>query len=195
MAAPVPHRFDQLTLPTARLLLRPLRHEDAHALFGVFSDPQVMRYWSSSPWTDVERARKMIGEDLAAMARGEYIRLGLETREGNEIVGTCTLFDFAPQCRRAELGYALKSTSWGRGYMHEALAALLGHGFAALDLNRVEADVDPRNLASTRSLVRLGFRKEGHLRERWIVGGEVSDSDLYGLLRRDWSAGGSSSVS
>jgi [ribosomal protein S5]-alanine N-acetyltransferase len=195
MAAPVPRRFDQLTLRTARLLLRPLRHDDAHALFGVFSDPQVMRYWSSAPWTDVERAREMIGEDLAAMARGEYIRLGLETRERNEIIGTCTLFDIAPQCRRAQLGYALERGSWGRGYMHEALVALLGHGFAALDLNRIEADVDPRNLASTRSLVRLGFRKEGHLRERWIVGGEVSDSGLYGLLRRDWAAGAAPGVS
>ena len=33
---------------------------------------------------------------------------------------------------------------------------------------------------------RLGFVKEGHLRERWIVGDEVSDTALYGLLRRDW---------
>ena len=73
--------------------------------------------------------------------------------------------------------------------MHEALTALLAFGFDELDLNRVEADVDPRNLASVKSLERLGFRKEGHLRERWIVGGEVSDSGLYGLLRRDWAAG------
>jgi len=60
------------------------------------------------------------------------------------------------------------------------------YAFNDLDLNRIEADVDPRNVASARSLVRMGFRKEGHLRERWIVSGEVSDSDLYGLLRIDW---------
>jgi ribosomal-protein-alanine N-acetyltransferase len=60
--------------------------------------------------------------------------------------------------------------------------------FAEFDLNRIEADIDPRNVASARSLERLGFRKEGRLRERWIVSGEVSDSDLYGLLRIDWLA-------
>ena len=50
----------------------------------------------------------------------------------------------------------------------------------------VEADIDPGNRASARTLERLGFRREGLLRERWIVNGEISDSALYGLLRRDW---------
>lgn len=181
-----PQRFDQLTLRTARLLLRPLRQDDAPALFGVYTDPQVMRYWSTAPWTGIETAHALIARDLTEMKQGGYLRLGLETREGSEFLGSCTLFDFVPQCRRAELGYALTSARWGRGYMHEALVALLGHGFDALHLNRVEADVDPRNLASTKCLERLGFRREGLLRERWIVGGEVSDSGLYGLLRTDW---------
>ena len=70
----------------------------------------------------------------------------------------------------------------------KALVALLGLGFDELGLNRVEADVDPRNLASVRSLERLGFRQEGHLRERWIVTA-VSDSGLYGLLAREWAPG------
>jgi [ribosomal protein S5]-alanine N-acetyltransferase len=43
-------------------------------------------------------------------------------------------------------------------------------------------------MASVRMLERLGFRQEGFLRERWIVSGEVSDSALYGLLRREWQA-------
>jgi RimJ/RimL family protein N-acetyltransferase len=55
-------------------------------------------------------------------------------------------------------------------------------------LNRIEADIDPRNVASARSLERLGFSKEGHLRQRWIVNGEVSDSAFYGLLLSDWQA-------
>ena len=70
--------------------------------------------------------------------------------------------------------------------MHEALRALLDFGFGELDLNRIEADIDPRNGASARTLERLGFTKEGYLRERWIVGDEVSDTALYGLLRREW---------
>jgi len=71
--------------------------------------------------------------------------------------------------------------------MSEALRALLDYGFSSLDLNRVEADTDPRNLAAAKMLERLGFAKEGHLRERWIVGDEKSDTALYGLLKGDWA--------
>jgi RimJ/RimL family protein N-acetyltransferase len=70
--------------------------------------------------------------------------------------------------------------------MHEALKGVVDYAFNVLDLNRIEADIDPRNGSSARSLQRLGFTQEGLLRERWIVGLEVSDSAIYGLLRHDW---------
>lgn len=180
--------FDQLTLRTQRLALRPLREADAHALFALFSDADVMRYWSGVPWTDVARAHEMIAKDATAMRGGEHLRLGLARTDDGALIGTCTLFAFNAQCRRAELGYSLVPSVWGRGYMHEALGALLAYGFGDLALNRVEADIDPRNTASARSLERLGFRREGYLRERWIVADEVSDSILYGLLQREWLA-------
>lgn len=177
-----------VVLPTERLLLRPLRDGDAPALLAVFSDPQVMRYWSTPAWTSIDPALAMIERDRTAMASGEHLRLGLERRSDGALIGTCSLFNLSPGCRRAEIGYALARAAWGQGYMHEALAALLRHGFGAMNLNRVEADVDPRNRNSAGSLERLGFTREGHLRERWIVGDEVSDSWLYGLLQREWQA-------
>src|SRR4030095_15429240 len=101
-------------------------------------------------------------------------------------IGNATLHHFHEASRRAEIGYAPLGPFWGQGSMHEALQALLAYAFERLDLNRLEADIDPRNAASARSLERLGFRKEGHLRERWIVNGEVSDTGFYGLLRSEW---------
>ena len=70
--------------------------------------------------------------------------------------------------------------------MNEALSGLLDYGFTELDLNRIEADTDARNERSARLLERLGFLKEGLFRERCIVNDEISDSAMYGLLRRDW---------
>ncbi len=70
--------------------------------------------------------------------------------------------------------------------MQEALQALLSYAFETLDLRRLEADVDPRNQASIQTLERLGFQKEGFLRERWEVGGEIQDALFYGLLRPEW---------
>jgi [ribosomal protein S5]-alanine N-acetyltransferase len=178
--------FDQITLSTRRLLLRPLAEADVPPLFEAFSDPRVMRYWSTPPWSSMDAARALVERDLKAMASGEYVRLGIERQEDGRLLGNCTLFKIDGQCRRAEIGYGLAYSAWGHGYMHEALLALLEFGFSELGLNRVEADIDPRNEPSARSLERLGFRKEGYLRERWIVGTEVSDSALYGLLLSDW---------
>ena len=70
--------------------------------------------------------------------------------------------------------------------MNEALRALIGYGFEHLNLNRIEADIDPLNEASLKTVKRLGFVREGLLRERWIVNGEISDSVIYGLIRKDW---------
>ncbi len=177
--------FDSLVLTTARLRLRPLQGDDATALHAIFSDPQVMRYWSTPPWAGPAQAEALIAADALALAAGAHLRLGLVRRDSGALVGTCSLFNFNPACRRAEIGYALARSVWGEGLMHEALEALVDHAFDALNLHRIEADIDPRNAASARSLERLGFVREGHFRERWIVDGAVSDSAMYGLLRSD----------
>lgn len=178
--------FAGVRLETPRLVLRPLEPDDAAGMFAIFSDREVMRYWSTVPWESMEFAESFVKNDRAAMAAGEYLRLGIVRRDDEALIGMCTLFHFVPQCRRAEVGYGLARGAWGQGYMHESVGRLLAYGFEELALNRVEADIDPRNEASARSLLRLGFLKEGHLRERWIVDGEVSDSELYGLLQKDW---------
>ena len=175
-------------LATPRLLLRPMQDGDAEALFNVFSDPAVMRYWSTPPWTDLAQARRRITDDAAGHATGEHLALGIVRRGDDRLIGRCTLFDRWPSCRRAQVGYGLAASAWGQGFATEAVTALLHHGFDALDLNRIEADIDPRNTASARTLERLGFTREGLLRERWIVAGEVSDSEIFGLLRREWAA-------
>lgn len=178
--------FDTIDLRTERLRLRPFREDDEQALFAIYSDAQVSRYLPRGPWTDIVSARERIARDIAGMASGDSVRLALERVEDGLVIGDCCLFEFNHQCRRAELGYAQLRSAWGNGYIDEALRAVVEMAFTALDLNRLEADIDPRNVASGKSLERLGFVKEGHLRERWIVEGEVSDTGLYGLIRSDW---------
>ena len=177
---------DLIALATERLTLRYLAEADALALFEIFSHPEVMRYWGGPAWTDMAQARQMVMDSQEGCRTGGAFIFGIERRADQVLVGTCSLFHFHTPSRRAEIGYALGRPYWGSGYMHEALLALVNHAFSSLGLNRLEADIDPRNLASARTLERLGFVKEGHLRERWIVNDEVSDTDWYGLLRREW---------
>ncbi|KHK59402.1 GCN5 family acetyltransferase [Burkholderia sp. A9] len=174
--------FEPVTLHTSRLVLRPLREADVHALFDIWSDAEAMRYFSFAPLADLQQAVERVARNLATTASGQDLVCVLEARDTGEVLGECVLFHAHEQCRRAEIGFSLRRRYWRGGYMHEAASALIAHAFDTLRLNRIEADIDPRNVASARLLERLGFVREGVLRERWIVGDEVSDSALYGLL-------------
>ena len=144
--------FDQTVLRTERLRLRPLCEGDAPALFAIFSDVRVARYLSGPAWPSLDVAHERIARDLSAMSAGRYACFGIERASDGQLLGDCSLFNLHEASRRAELGYALACAAWGQGYMHEALRALLGFGFSQLELNRVEADIDPRNLASAKSV-------------------------------------------
>ena len=178
--------FDTVTIPTERLTLRFLTDSDTHALFEIFSHPEVMRFWSSPPLTDLAQVRQMLAGFYDDYCTRNALHLGLERQADHVLMGVCTFYHFHFESRRAELCYALGRPFWGSGYMHEALQAFIAYAFEMLDLNRLEADIDPRNRASAKTLERLGFQKEGLLRERWIVSSEVSDTCFYGLLRRNW---------
>ncbi|MBS1718544.1 MAG: GNAT family N-acetyltransferase [Armatimonadetes bacterium] len=173
-------------LVTERLRLRPPCAADAPALFDIFSDGEVMRYWSSLPWKSMKEAEEYVTHSIEDLKGSEALQLGIELAESKRIIGTATLFHFHKPSRRAEIGYALGRNYWGKGYMIEAMTALINHSFNTLGLNRLEADIDPRNIPSARLLERLGFEREGALRQRWIVNGEISDTWLYGLLHEDW---------
>jgi RimJ/RimL family protein N-acetyltransferase len=175
-----------VTLTTERLRLRWMDERDVVAHFAVFSDPEVTRYWSGAPWTDIAQSAEAIAATMAAYADGSGLRFGVELLESGELIGNVSLHHFVEQNRRCDIGYALASLHWGKGYVTEALEALIRYGFEVLDLNRIEADIDPLNAASARVLEKLGFRKEGYMPERWIVNGETADTAFYGLLRRYW---------
>ena len=178
--------FEPFTISTERLTLRFLNEADEPALYDIFSHPEVMRYWGWPAWSDPAQARQMLEDTLGGYRAGSYLQMGIERRLDQALVGTFTLFHFYFPSRRAELGYALGRPYGGNGYMNEALRSAVRYAFETLNLNRLEADIDPRNVASAKTLERLGFKMEGHLRERWIVNEEVSDTWLYGLLRREW---------
>ena len=191
MATPLynPRLMNSQTLPvitTPRIILRWLSEDDIDGLYAVFSDPQVMRYWSSGPLANREAAAALQREIADSNEKETMIKWGLALRDSNLVIGTTTLFNLSLDNGRAEIGYALGSAHWGKGYMNEALRALVAHAFEVMNLRRLEADVDPRNAASIRTLERLGFQREGFLRERWHVCGEIQDAFFYGLLRREW---------
>jgi len=176
------------TLTGPRVRLRWLTAADVGALHEIFSNADVMRYWSHKPFADEGEARELLAAIERRFAEQTLFQWGIARLDDERIVGTCTLYSVDARNLRAELGYALGRAHWGQGLMGEALGLLLAFAFGPLGLRRLEADVDPDNAASIRALERLGFQREGYLRERWFVGGETQDTVFYGLLRREWEA-------
>ena len=174
------------TLTTARLRLRPFTSADADALFALHSSVDVLRYWDSPPWSERARAERFI-EACGRMAQdGSGARLAMDRVSDKAFIGWCALVRWNPDYRSASMGYCLDDAAWGQGYATEACRAVLQWAFDTLDLNRVQAETDTRNAASARVLEKLGFVREGTLREDCVVNGEVSDSWVYGLIRREW---------
>lgn len=180
--------FPTPTLQTARLLLRPFAEGDTEAIYALQSNARVLRYWDSPPWTERARADAFISACRKMAEEGSGARFAIENRDDKAFVGWCSMFLWNPVYRSIGIGYCFDEPAWGKGYATEAVRAMLQWAYGALDLNRVEAELDTRNAASARVLEKLGFEREGLRREDCIVSGEVSDSWIYGLLRRDWKA-------
>jgi [ribosomal protein S5]-alanine N-acetyltransferase len=174
------------TLHTARLLLRPFTEDDADALFALHSNPRVVRYWDSPAWKERTRAERFLNACKQIEREGTGARVAIDRADDSAFVGWTCLVKWNPDFRSASMGYCLDDALWGQGFATEAAGALLEWAFATLDLNRVQAETDTRNIASGRVLEKLGFLREGTLREDCVVEGDVSDSWVYGLLRRDW---------
>ncbi len=188
---PAPSSHARLpTLVAPRLQLRWIEARDLEDLHGVFSDPGAMRFWSQHACPGRDEASIYLEAIHRGFDQGNLFQWGIALRGDDRVVGTVTLYALDLGQGRAEIGFALAREHWGRRYAREALTVLFEHAFGNLGLRRIEADVDPRNQASLRTLEALGFRREGYLRQRWQVAGELQDSVFMGLLASDWAGTG-----
>lgn len=176
------------TLHTARLRLRPVAETDADDLFALHTDSFVLRYWDEPPWDAHERAAQFIARSRRLAESGSGARVVVDRVSDDAFLGWCSLNGWNPDFRSASLGYCYTEAAWGQGYATEAARELLTWAFETLDLNCVQAETDTRNLACARVLEKVGFVREGTLRQDCIVNGDVSDSWVYGLLRGELRA-------
>ena len=175
-------------LETQRLIVRQVQEADLPDLLVVNGHDEVTRYLPYAAWTSLADAQAWLERMQKAQTSGSTLQWVVVDKASATVIGSCLLFQYDAPSARAELGYVLGRAHWGQGLMREALAGVLDCAFYTLALRRIEAEVDPRNLASGKLLKSLGFTPEGILRARWVTKGEERDVESFGLLRPEWRA-------
>jgi ribosomal-protein-alanine N-acetyltransferase len=172
-------------LLTENLTLRGVTVEDAADLFEVHSNERVMRYFGALPQQSVDETRAWI---RGYFKNAYACRWGITLKHAPKIIGTIGYHGWNHTHKRIEIGYALAPTHWRQGIMSEALSAVVRFAFDQMGIHRIQALVEPRNIASCKLLEKFGFQREGLLRAYEINCGRSCDLFLFALLRAEFCA-------
>ena len=174
-------------LETERFGLRKLELSDAESLFTILADEEVTRFYDDETFTEISQAKAQIQAWANGFDERRSIRWGIVRREDDIVIGTCGYYGFNVWHRRGSLGFELARSYWRQGIMTEALETIIAFGFNEVGLNRIQAVVMPGNEGSEKLLEKLGFRREGVLREyeNWGKKGFV-DVLMFSLLRHEY---------
>ncbi len=177
-------KFSQIE--TERLLLRELRAEDSEEIYKIFSDEDVMQYYSFEPIKEKEIAEKIINSMIKSFEEKKAIRWAITIKGEDTVIGTCGYHNLQPRHFRSEIGYELSKEYWRKGIMKEALDAIINFGYDEMDLERIEALCEPENEASIGVLKKIGFSEEGVLRKYAFCKNQFQDLKMLSLLKEEF---------
>ena len=167
---------------TERLVLRELRPSDAEQVLAMRSDPLVMQHVNRPLATSIEDASALIDLITSRVATNDAVQWAITVKNRDVFIGLIGFWRIVKEHHYGELGYMLAREHWGRGYITEAIGALVPFGFNTLGFHRIEAITRPENTASIRALEKNGFVREAHLKENIFWNGEFHDSLHFGRL-------------
>lgn len=111
--------------------------------------------------------------------------MGITLRNSGNVIGSCGFLNRAPKHFRAEVGFELSKQYWGKGIAAEALEAVIKFGFEHLQLERIEALIEPANTSSQKLVEKTSFMREGLLRHYEYTCGKFDDLLIYSILKGD----------
>ncbi|MDM5188184.1 GNAT family protein [Bacillus sp. DX4.1] len=170
-------------LETERLILRELTEYDAQDIFNCFSNEDVLRYYGQGPLTSIDQVKQIVGVFARNYKENQGIKWGIEIKGKEGIIGTIGFQAWSSEHKRAEVSYALFPEKWGNGYATEAVSEVISYGLKELGLTRIGAIVFIENEASNKLLTKLGFEKEGVLRDYMYQNGVPYDANVYSILK------------
>lgn len=177
-----------MLLTTDRLVLRRFRAADAPVLASYRSDPDVARYQSWDAPFALLRAETAVANFAASDPdKAGWFQYAIELTSTKALIGDVGVH-LHDNLMQAELGFTLAADYQGKGYATEAVGAVLDRLFRVQGLHKVTGECDARNRGSAGLMERLGFTREGMLRQQTFIKGEWTDDLLYGVLAPEWFA-------
>jgi [ribosomal protein S5]-alanine N-acetyltransferase len=174
-------------IDAARLQLRPLTVTDAGSLHQAYGDAETMRFWDFPASVDVAQTAKRIEQSLSVSPERHAAWGVVLKQDPPALVGMVNYHRREPWNRRLEVGYILARPYWRQGLMREAMVPFIDYCIEKLDTHRIEATIEPDNIASLCLAERLGFKRESALmRDRLLVAGEFRSLFMYALLAPEW---------
>ncbi|AXI30336.1 GNAT family N-acetyltransferase [Priestia megaterium] len=170
-------------LETKRLILRKIVEEDAPEILSCFSDGDVLRYYGQKPLETIDQVKEIIKNFSKGYEEKQLIKWGVQLKGNEKLIGTVGFQEWSSEHKKANVSYALFPEYWNKGYATEAVYEAISYGFNELQLNRIGAIVFTQNSGSSALLSKVGFKKEGTLREYMYQGGISFDTYVYSLLR------------
>lgn len=171
-------------LETERLILRRLDINDAVTVFTLRSSPEIMKYIPVPLTQTIEEAETYIHSIDKRMEEKECVNWAITLKENNVMIGNIGFYRMKLEHYRSEAGYSTLPEFNGKGYVTEALQAIINYGFSTMKLHSIEALVDPDNIGSIKVLEKCGFEKEGHIKENWFFNGTFLDTVIYSKLNK-----------
>lgn len=175
-----------VTLTSQRLVLRPHTPENFERLHRWKNDREILELSADSVEPSSEEKTRRSLERWMKPSE-DIIHFGIHRKDTDELIGFLLIALIEPEHRRCKLGLVIgEKGQWGQGYGTEAARCAVDHCFRELGMNRIGAEAYATNPRSVRLLEKVGFRREGVMRESVYKGGAFVDEYQYGLLRRDW---------
>lgn len=176
-----------MILKTKRLILRPIRLDEAPLYFENASRPEVNFAGGILPPKSVADTRKRVRKGVSAWAgRGaRLMSFSIYLKRGRVWIGGINLR--WPHRGVGEMGYAVHPDHWGKGYATEAVSRVVALAFEKFGAHRVQATCWVKNAGSRRVLNKAGFREEGRLRGFMRIGDRIRDEFSFGITRADFT--------
>ncbi len=173
-------------LETERFILRKGTVDDCSDIFELYVNENVVKYLPLNLFESVEDAMVEINWYEKIFKEQIGLRWVIEEAKTKKVIGTCGYLNYEKEHNRIEIGYDLKPDYWGQGIMQETLGKIIHFAFTSMEINKIEAKVEPENKASIRLLGKLNFCQEGVLRQHEFEKGKYVDLVLFSILKSEY---------